>query len=269
MPDWRLSEAELHTYRQHGLVRPAARFAPDEVAAMRALLEDTLATTPGTRPESLVCPHIAGMSGVQADIAARWLEVATGKRLIDLAEQVIGPDIVLWGSQVFCKPARTGIAVPWHQDGHFWPIRPLATVSIWIAIDDVTVDNGAMRFISGSQRTRELLPHADTSDEDKALNAELLPEHIDLAKAEYDTLPAGGMSLHDVFLVHGSDPNHSAHRRAAFAIRYMPATSHYDRGHVRPGTQHLNTQLAARPIFLLRGHDWTGKTGMIDLRPAA
>jgi ectoine hydroxylase-related dioxygenase (phytanoyl-CoA dioxygenase family) len=48
---------------------------------------------------------------------------------------------------VFCKPAVIGHEVPWHQDGQYWPIRPRATVTAWIALD-----NGCMRVIPGSHR---------------------------------------------------------------------------------------------------------------------
>ncbi|MEM7044268.1 MAG: phytanoyl-CoA dioxygenase family protein, partial [Pseudomonadota bacterium] len=193
--------------------------------------------------------------------------LCTLPRLLDLVEQAIGPDIILWGSQIFCKPAGTGMAVPWHQDGHFWPIRPLATCSVWIAIDDVTLENGAMQFIPGSQRERRLFDHIRDDSKESALNATLASDQFDLADAAVDDLKAGALSLHDVFLIHGSEPNRSKNRRAAFVIRYMPATSHFDRSEAKVGSQHVNTRLAEREIYLVRGEDWTGKTNMVDLRP--
>ena len=261
-----LSGDELDAYREHGLVRPTLRLDPDALVGVRRLLEQTLEATPGQRPESLVCPHIEGMNGLPPEITERWLALCRTPALLDAVERVIGPDVILWGSQLFCKPAGTGLAVPWHQDGHFWPIRPLATCTVWIAIDDVDEENGAMRFVPGSHRTRELYPHADQPSEESALNAELVPEHVDLERVEVDELPAGAVSLHDVYLVHGSEPNRSARRRAGFVVRYMPATSHYDREAARAGSNLVNTRLADRPLYLLRGEDWTGKTGLVDLR---
>lgn len=266
---WRLSPAELQAYREAGLVRPAIRLDQATVAGLRNLLDETLAATPGRRPESLVCPHIEGMNGLPRAITDRWLAFCTRPELLDLVGQVIGPDVVLWGSQLFCKPAGTGLAVPWHQDGHFWPIRPLATCTVWVAIDDVDAENGAMLFVPGSHRTRELFPHADEPGEESALNARLAPEHLDLARAEVDELRAGELSLHDVYLVHGSEPNRSARRRAGYVVRYMPASSHYDRGRARAGSNLVDTRLADRPLFLVGGEDRTGKTGLVDLRRAA
>jgi ectoine hydroxylase-related dioxygenase (phytanoyl-CoA dioxygenase family) len=261
-----LSPSELQEYRRDGLVRPAFGLDSNTLAEMRALLDETLDATPGQRPESLVCPHIENMNGLSKTITDRWLALCGRREILDMVEEVIGPDLILWGSQLFCKPAGTGLSVPWHQDGHFWPIRPLATCTVWIAIDNVDAENGAMMFVPGSHRTRELYPHADQPSEESALNAELMPEHVDLAAAEVDELTAGNLSLHDVYLIHGSEPNRSTRRRAGFVIRYMPATSHYDREKARAGSNLVNTRLADRPLYLMRGEDWTGKDGLIDLR---
>lgn len=266
-PGWRLSSAEMKIYREEGLVRPALAFSPNELADIRTLLDATLAATTDKRPESIVCPHITEMNNLSPDLANGWLKLCILPKLLDLVEQAIGSDIVLWGSQIFCKPAGTGMAVPWHQDGHFWPIRPLATCSVWIAIDDVTLKNGAMQFIPGSQRERRLFEHIRDDSRDSALNATLASDQFDLADAAVDDLKAGALSLHDVFLIHGSEPNRSKNRRAAFVIRYMPATSHFDRSDAKVGSQHVNTRLAEREIYLVRGEDWTGKSNMVDLRP--
>lgn len=268
-PTWQLTPGDMQTYREDGLVRPRLALTADELGDLRDLLEATLDATKSQRPESIVCPHLQAMNDLPEGLADQWLTLCTQPKLLDLVEQVLGPDIVLWGSQIFCKPAGTGLAVPWHQDGHFWPIRPLATCSIWIAIDDVTAENGAMQFIPGSQRERQLFEHVSADSKAAALNATIAPAHLDLAKATVDDLPAGGLSLHDVFLIHGSEPNRSKNRRAAFVIRYMPATSHFDRTNPKIGSAHVNTKLAERQIFLLRGEDWTGKTNIFDLRRQA
>ena len=258
----------MQTYRQDGLVRPGLAFTENELADIQTLLDVTLTATEGRRPESIVCPHIPSMNDLSSDLASDWLKLCTLPRLLDLVEQAIGHDIVLWGSQIFCKPAGTGLAVPWHQDGHFWPIRPLATCSVWIAIDDVTLENGAMQYIPGSQRERRLFDHVRDGSQESVLNATVAEGQVDLAEAVVDDLKAGALSLHDVFLVHGSEPNRSQHRRAAFVIRYMPATSHFDRSEAKVGSQQVNTKLAEREIYLVRGEDWTGKTNLVDLRPS-
>ena len=174
--------------------------------------------------------------------------------------------MILWGSQLFCKPAGTGLPVPWHQDGHFWPIRPLATCTVWLALDDVDAANSAMEYVPGSHRDRKLFEHVPTEGEEQVLNAEVAAGSFDLGRVQVDELRAGEFSLHDVYLIHGSKPNRSNRRRAGFVIRYMPATSHYDRELATAGSRLFDARLRDRPLFLARGEDWTGKTGLVDMR---
>jgi Phytanoyl-CoA dioxygenase (PhyH) len=264
-----LTAEELDTYRRDGLVKPACGLPEGVLASMRAALDDLLAATPDLASEGLVTPHLPGAYGLPAVQTDRWLGFCTHPGILDMVEAVIGPDIILWGSQVFCKPSRVGMEVPWHQDGEYWPIRPLATCSVWIALDDVTPENGAMRYIPGSHRERRLFAHATSDRTDRALDREIDPACFDPASALYDDLPAGGLSLHDVYLIHGSAANRSGKRRAAFVIRYMPATSYYDRAAVTSGGSPLiDVKLRERPLFLLRGQERTGRTDLsADLRP--
>lgn len=262
-----LTASERNEYATNGLVKPAAGLSPEDVTEVRKLLEETLLSTPGQRPETLVCPHVEGMNGLPGRITNRWLAVCQRPEFVGAVGDLIGEDVMLWGSQLFCKPAKIGLEVPWHQDGHFWPIRPLATATLWLAIDDVDEQNSAMLYVPKSHAAGKLFRHADQPSEESALNAQMLPEDVDLDNVAIDDLPAGSFSLHDVFLVHGSKPNRSDRRRAGFVIRYMPTSSHYDRSVARSGSNQVATNLADRPLFLLRGEDRTGKTGVVDQRP--
>lgn len=261
-----LSAADRAEYTRTGLVKPNYRLPANNIAHMRSLLEETLTSTARQRPESLVCPHVEGMNGLPKKITDQWLAICTRPEFVDAVSDVLGEDVMLWGSQLFCKPAGTGLEVPWHQDGHFWPIAPLATVTLWLAIDDVDAENSAMLYLPGSHASRNLFPHAEQHSEESALNAQMLSDDIDLNNVATDDLPAGHFSLHDVYLVHGSKPNRSNRRRAGFVIRYMPTTSHFDRESGIVGSHLVNTNFAERPLYLLRGKDRTGKTGVVDLR---
>ena len=121
-------------------------------------------------------------------------------------------------------PARIGREVPWHQDGEYWPIRPRATCSVWIALDPATPENGCMRYLPGSHAAGSAYPHRDAMRPDRVLGQEIEPASFDAAPARDDVLDAGQFSLHDIFLVHGSAHNRSAQRRAGFVVRYMPAS---------------------------------------------
>ena len=264
-PGTALSDHENAIYEAEGLVKPAFRLGG--VDRMRALVIRTLEATAGQQPESIVCPYLPGSNGLPEDIAREWLDISGTPELVDYVTSVLGPDVILWGGQLFCKPARTGLEVPWHQDGEYWPIVPLRTCSVWLAIDDVTVENGCMRYIPGSHRSAEIFPHRDDSREDLVLNRVTQESHFDVSTAKDDELRAGEFSLHDVFLIHGSQPNHSAKRRAAYVLRFMPSSSLWNRSMSKDGgSAHYQTNFSTRPIYLMRG-DAGANTELISKHP--
>merc|ERR1712202_29977 len=65
-----------------------------------------------------------------------FLNYARQPEILDMVEQLLGPNIALRNSSFFAKPERKGQQTPWHQDGEYWPIRPLATCTVWIAVEE-------------------------------------------------------------------------------------------------------------------------------------
>ncbi len=108
-------------------------------------LETLLRHRPDIPPERWVCPRIPAGPEHDAAAAAPWLGLATGAPLVDVVEALIGPDIILWGSPIFCKPPFTGREITWHQDGQYGPINPLAPCAAWIALDDAHCATSALR----------------------------------------------------------------------------------------------------------------------------
>jgi len=254
-----LSARELATYRRDGLVVPSYRLPPAQLEEMRAALDRLIADNPAIRPENLISAHVARGGGERVKGSDAVLAFAHDPAILDLVTRIVGADIILWGCQVFCKPAGDGMEVPWHQDGRYWPIRPLATCTVWVALDDSTPENGCMRFVPGSHDGRVYRHRKDTRP-DLALDLVLDDGEIDVALARDVVLEAGQMSLHDVFLVHGSQPNRSTKRRAGLALRYMPATSLFDRSmypRKELSTGHV-VSFAERPLWLVRGEDRAG-----------
>ena len=188
-----------------------------------------------------------------------WLEFAKLAPILDAVSSLLGDDIALWTSTLFGKPARGGKATAWHQDGQYWPIKPLATCSVWIALDDSDRGNGCLRYIPGSHRARTLWRH-DTSESDElTLNQVLGSENFDESSARDVVLEAGQMSIHDAYLIHGSRPNHSSRRRAGVVYRYMPTTSHFDHAYAFALHEKLGVpDQSRRPLYLLRGQDRCG-----------
>ncbi len=262
-----LSKAEIAQYHRDGFVVPDYRLPQDLLAEMRGALERLIATNADRTSDFLLCPHLVydaaqeidGMTPIRGD--EEWFDFAVTDDILDMVEQVLGPHIIMWGTTVFGKPANNGKATPWHQDGEYWPIRPLATCSVWIALDDATPENGCLRVIPGSHREKRLRRHLRTDRQDLTLNLELQPEEFNEAEAHDVCLKAGQISLHDIYLLHGSQANTSGQRRAGYVLRFMPASAHYDHalGKDMAQRKHGVIDLGRRAIFLVRGNDESGR----------
>ncbi|TQV78466.1 phytanoyl-CoA dioxygenase family protein [Denitrobaculum tricleocarpae] len=255
-----LSPEDIARYRKDGYLVPRFRLSQERIAGLRATLDELIEANPDVRPEKLVSAHIEGKNAEGVRGSAAFLELAREPEILDMVSDLIGEDIILWGCQIFCKPGRTGFETPWHQDGHYWPIRPLATCTVWVALDPSTRANGCLRVIPGSHGTGALFPHLHETREDIVLSDRTAEDAFDAGTAVDLELEPGEMSLHDVFMIHGADANVSAQRRAGVAIRYMPATSVFERD-LRPldGKSGIPVNFATRPLWLLRGEDRTGR----------
>ncbi len=255
-----LTAAEKARYETDGYVVPSYRLPTARVGALRDVLDRLIRDNPTIRPERLVSAHIEGKNSEGVRGSSSFLDLARDEAILDMVADVIGPDIILWGCQIFCKPGGDGMEVPWHQDGQYWPIRPLGTCTAWVALDPSTVENGCLRVIPGSHRGKVLHPHLTEDRTDLVLTQRAADGTFDEKIAADIELEPGQMSLHDVYMIHGSAPNRSPKRRAGVAIRYMPATSHFDRDLIATTAKSGYTvDFARRPLWLLRGQDRTGR----------
>lgn len=255
-----LTPTEIAQYHHDGWVRPAFRLPEPQVTRMREALDDLIARNPGVRPEKLVSAHIEGDNGEGVKGSQAFLDLARDPQIIELVSGVLGDDIILWGCHVFCKPPGDGYETPWHQDGHYWPIRPLATCTVWVALEASDRGNGCLRVIPGSHRAQRLHDHLHEDRTDLTLQQRLAPGTFDEATAVDIELAPGEMSLHDVYMIHGARPNTSQRRRTGVALRYMPSTSLFDRS-LRPvdGKSGVPVDFARRPLWLVRGVDRDGR----------
>lgn len=271
----RLSNAEVQAYRRDGAVAAAGFRLPDDVLAMLRAAADQIIRQSADRGEAdlVLVAHLPRREGIAGglDGGEDVFRVATHPDLLDVVEQVLGPDVVLWGSSIFAKPAAVGRAVQWHQEAHYWPMRPLASTSVWIAIDDADPGNGCLRYIPGSHALG-LLEQTDARHADGVLQMSVADGQVDEAAARDLVVPAGGIALLDTHVIHGSNANTSGRRRAALTIRYMPATSHFDRGNSGVRVASGETpDYGNRPLWLVRGdnrhpgNDFrTGHAGLAD-----
>ena len=256
----RLQADEIAHYRSEGWVIPRYRLPSARIALMAAALETLLRDNPGVRPEKLVSAHVEGDNGEGVRGSRAFLDLARDPEIVELVSGVIGEDVILWGCHVFCKPAAEGFETPWHQDGHYWPIRPLANCTAWVALEDSTVENGCLRVIPRSHIGQHLHPHLHEDRNDLTLNQRMAAGSFNEASAVDLELQAGQMSLHDVYMIHGAKPNTSGKRRTGAALRYMPATSVFERD-LRPadGQTGVPVNFAQRPLWLLKGVDRSGR----------
>jgi ectoine hydroxylase-related dioxygenase (phytanoyl-CoA dioxygenase family) len=154
-------------------------------------------------------------------------DLCTSPKLLDLIESLLGPDLVLLYSHIMSKKPG-GLRVAWHQDGPYWHrVEPKVAVTAWIALDDATPENGCMRVIPGSHQGHRDLGQrlVDVPDLIQASPYELPPEVVDEGKAVDIVMKRGDLSLHDSYLIHGSEPNRTNTRRAALTVRYVPTTT--------------------------------------------
>lgn len=257
---------EVQRYQRDGYVVPAWQLPAARTAAMRDALDELLRRNPGVRPEKLVSAHVDGDNGEGVRGVADFLDLARDPELVELVSGVLGQDLILWGCHVFCKPPSEGFETPWHQDGHYWPIRPLATCTVWVALEPSLRSNGCLRVVPGSHAAQQLHTHLHEDRTDLTLNQRLAAGAFDEADAVDIELQPGQMSLHDVYMIHGAKANRSPQRRTGVALRYMPSSSLFDRG-LRPvdGQSGVSVNFAHRPLWLVRGVDRHGgndfKTG--------
>ncbi len=259
----RLDGKEIAHYRREGWVIPRFRLPAARTAAMVTALDQLLCDNPGVRPEKLVSAHVEGDNGEGVRGSRAFLELARDPEIVELVSGVLGNDVILWGCHVFCKPAAEGYETPWHQDGHYWPIRPLANCTVWVALEESTVANGCLRVIPRSHVGDRLHEHLHEERSDLTLNQRLAAGAFDEASAVDLELQPGEMSLHDVYMIHGAKANRSNRRRTGVALRYMPSTSVFERD-LRPadGKTGIAVDFANRPLWLVKGCDRSGRNDL-------
>lgn len=245
-----LTDAQVAEYHERGYVIPDFRLPEAELEDIRARHARLLERHPEFRDNApALLSHDLG-----------FLNYARDPVILDIVAHLIGPDVCLWNMSFFAKPALNGKKTPWHQDGQYWPIRPLATCTVWIAVDAATRENGCLRYIPGSNSANRLMAHERRDDPGYTLNQELKREEYDEARAEDLILEAGQMALHDVYIAHGSEENRSPHPRRGMTMRMMPTTSVYSRRIARVmHAERGGLDMSQHSIFLMRGKDVSGE----------
>lgn len=203
----------LRFYAEQGYVAPIRALKTAEAARFRALLEEFEESHADQKTVLRNKTHLA----------LQWAdELIRHPDILDAVEQVIGPNILAWGSNFFIKNAHDRNFVSWHQDSTYWGLEPPDIVTAWVALSESTPANGAMRVMPGTHKMDQVA-HRDTFAGNNLLSrGQEIAVEVDEAQAVALELQPGEMSLHHVRLIHGSEPNQSNRRRIGFAIRYLP-----------------------------------------------
>lgn len=135
----------------------------------------------------------------------------------EIARQLLGSDCLPTGNHAILKPARIGGATPWHQDEAYWdPGYAHHAVSIWLALQPATLENGCMRFIPRSHRG-PVLPHELLCADSHGLR---VSETTSTAVETICELPAAGATVHDGRTLHSAGPNCSGRPRRALVFGF-------------------------------------------------
>lgn len=135
------------------------------------------------------------------------------------ASQLLDGAVRFWHDQLFCKPAKHGGVVAWHQDYSYWTrTRPMAHLTCWIGLDDSHRDNGCLHYIPGSHRW-ELLPVTGLAGDMTSIEQVLTDEQIArMHQPVAIEMKKGHCSFHHPLMVHGSYENRTDGPRRAVVL---------------------------------------------------
>ena len=211
MTNTHLSQEEIAKYHEQGFLSPRRVFSVEESGSLRKALE-SIEQTAESNNEAAVRAFLP--------LTTRWAwDLVHDPRIVDPVSDVLGPDVMLWSMDWFIKDPGDRF-VSYHQDATYWGLAPYHVATAWIALSDAGPATGPMKFIPGSHRG-PLYAQEDTFAKDNMLSrGQVVKTTIDEATAIMVPLAVGEMSLHDIRIIHGSDPNTTDDRRIGMVLRY-------------------------------------------------
>lgn len=233
----RLTDEEIAFFHKNGFVGPFTLCEPAEMDGYRERIErEVLAKT----------NSIYGFEearGRDRHLESRAVyDLITNPAIAEILKQILGPDLQVWRSTFFFKPPGAPETV-WHSASLFKEFtdhailepddqNSLFQVTTWIAVDEVTAENGPVQLVAGSNtrqasvgRSDEARQRADEksqfgADQKGFFGYDLNPEFdIDPAKIHTMICKPGQFFIFDQRTLHGSPPNNSTSRRLAFNFR--------------------------------------------------
>lgn len=227
-----LTDAQVAHFRQYGYVYPMRAINAQQAAHYRGIIEDYEAASGQDVNKTL---KIKGHLALPAIVELARLPV-----ILDAVEDLIGPDIMLFGASIFAKNGRDPRYVSWHQDSTYFGLTPHEEVTVWVALTPANSLNGVLRVLPGSHSGPDLR-HEETYAKDNMLAKGQTLVGIDDNLAVEMPLEPGEFSMHHERTAHSSLPNRSDDRRIGFAFFYVPT--------------HAQSSTGRRRATLVRGVD--------------
>lgn len=226
---WRLSDEQIARFDKDGYLAGIPMLDEAQVEALRADVEAVF--EPGHDGERYWYEYRANASSDpglrlfhgsgQWRVRPAFHDLLWHPAVTVPARQILGGPLRLLHDQLFCKPARHGGIVAWHQDYSYWTYaQPMGHLTVWIALDDSTEENGCLHYVPGSHRWG-LLPITGLTEDMTSIGNVLTPEQ----KAAFEPVPIvvkkGQATIHHPLMVHGSHENRSDRPRRATVVNVM------------------------------------------------
>jgi non-haem Fe2+, alpha-ketoglutarate-dependent halogenase len=210
-----LTREQIDRFNREGYLAGIRIFDDAEIREIRRYFDELLARTiaAGGDSYSIATAHLKH---------GRVYDILTDPRIVSRVRDLLGEDVIAWGSHFFCKMPGDGKRVSWHQDSSYWPLTPSMAVTVWLAIDDASVENACMRYIPETHRLGHLTYSLSENDEGNVLN-QTVPGAENFGQPYDVQLKAGEVSIHSDLLLHGSEANESHRRRCGLTLRFCPA----------------------------------------------
>jgi hypothetical protein len=219
----RLTDAELESFRRDGFLRVEAITDGAEIGILRELVDGLFRRDGGFADGDRLELNADAVREPLTQIvnperyAPRLVEGMAYRNAREIARQLLGRGCEPTGNHAILKPAGIGGSTPWHQDEAYWdPRYAHRAVSIWIALQPATLENGCMRFVRGSHRCA-VLSHELVSSEAHGLR--LIGAEPSGPQAVCE-LPAAGATVHDGRTVHGAGANSTGEPRRALVFGF-------------------------------------------------
>lgn len=253
IPGFHYSEAQRARFDEEGYLLFPQFLSPSGLERCRARCDEVIARCHPSRPTEMI---------ISAHVQEPWLlALACQPALLDIVEAHVGPDIVLWGTHMLCKPPNHGRSIPWHQDAPYFTVRGRYAPTLWLAFDDIGPDNGGLRVLPGAHKLG-MLPTIESgrTDFERTIGEGVLAR-ANVEPFDY-RLSAGQLAMHDALMPHYSPPNGSSRWRRVVTFSYVSAD-----GDLQPKTyaDYRTHEPFERQFILVRGRDRSGR-GLVCAR---